>query len=240
MIQLLPPLESLYMNQPFGVNWLGGDAYSWNPSGKHSGWDMRAPEGTPILAGYDGRIETGIDGAGGKYVNLFIPWGSGRELCVHHNHCSVTSDHGKKVKRGEQIGLTGNTGWSTGAHLHYGTRFYDNYQGNVRQVVGYNNGYRGFFDPTPLFNKDIWYRRGLEFKLPVDRKYGETKPGMTWLQWLEASKWIWKTYRRLMTDREMKALRWGYWDLQAVLDPGMFHIWSKMTKPAWLDKMGKL
>jgi len=239
MIQLLPPLKNLYMTQWYGIDLVGGGFYArFNPSGKHSGWDLRAKDGTPIYAGADGFTKAYTDRLGAKYVNLHIPWGNGRELIVHHNHCSETVNQ-RKVKRGEQIGLTGKTG-THAPHLHYGTRFVDTFENDKTQVVNYGNGYRGYINPAQFFPKSLFYRYGKEFKLPVDSGYGEREPKMTVLEWYKANRWIWNTYRRLMTDREMKALRWGYWDIQAILDPGMFHTWSKITKSEWLKRIGKL
>jgi len=238
MTILTPPLEHLYCTQWYAVNLVGKGAYSHNPSGLHSGLDLRAPMGTPIFAGADGRTETGIDGAGGKYINLFIPCGEGRELCVHHNHCSETGV-GRKVKRGEQIGLTGNTGLSSGPHLHYGTRFFDNFKDGKRQVVNYNNSYRGYINPAQFFAKSIWYEYGREFKLPVDSGYGEPQH-MSEVEWLKHSAWHFLNYRRLFSDRQKKALMHGYWGVREILDPGMFHTWSRMTKPEYLKRIGKL
>ena len=87
----------------------------------HSGTDIGAPGGTPILAAADGTvtIANGIDSWGGGY---------GYYIKVHHNdtyetlyaHCSsICVVAGQEVKQGEVIGYVGTTGNSTGNHLHF-------------------------------------------------------------------------------------------------------------------------
>ena len=87
----------------------------------HSGTDIAAPEGTPILAAADGTvtIANAIDSWGGGY---------GYHIKVNHNdtfdtlyaHCSsICVTVGQEVKQGEVIGYVGTTGNSTGNHLHF-------------------------------------------------------------------------------------------------------------------------
>lgn len=87
----------------------------------HSGTDIAAPGGTPILAAADGAvtIANAIDSWGGGY---------GYHIKVKHNdtyetlyaHCSsICVTAGQEVKQGEVIGYVGTTGNSTGNHLHF-------------------------------------------------------------------------------------------------------------------------
>lgn len=87
----------------------------------HSGTDIGAPGGTPILAAADGTvtIANAIDSWGGGY---------GYHIRINHNdtfdtlyaHCSsICVTVGQKVKQGEVIGYVGTTGNSTGNHLHF-------------------------------------------------------------------------------------------------------------------------
>lgn len=87
----------------------------------HSGTDIGAPGGTPILAAADGTvtIANAIDSWGGGY---------GYHIKVNHNdtydtlyaHCSsICVTVGQEVKQGEVIGYVGTTGNSTGNHLHF-------------------------------------------------------------------------------------------------------------------------
>jgi len=88
----------------------------------HYGLDFTAPLGTPIYATGDGEIEYLIlasDEASQGYGNLIIVnHGYGfRTLYAHLSKFNVKTK--QKVKRGEIIGYVGNTGISTGPHLHY-------------------------------------------------------------------------------------------------------------------------
>lgn len=87
----------------------------------HSGTDIGAPGGTPILAAADGTvtIANAIDSWGGGY---------GYHIKISHNdtfdtlyaHCSsICVTVGQEVKQGEVIGYVGTTGNSTGNHLHF-------------------------------------------------------------------------------------------------------------------------
>lgn len=84
----------------------------------HAGIDFTAPIGTPIYATGDGKVEEASFNSGGYGNNIIINHGYGYKS--HYCHCSkLLVSVGDKVVRGQQIGLVGNTGKSTGPHLHY-------------------------------------------------------------------------------------------------------------------------
>ena len=86
---------------------------------KHAGIDFTAPIGTPIYATGDGVVSRNPYGAGSGYGNyVLIDHGYGYKTLYAHMH-EVSVRVGQKVKRGETIGTVGNTGTSTGPHLHY-------------------------------------------------------------------------------------------------------------------------
>ncbi|EPR34650.1 Peptidase M23 [Alkalidesulfovibrio alkalitolerans DSM 16529] len=86
----------------------------------HKGLDISAPHGTPIYAPAKGKVSfTGRDGAYGLAMNL--DHGSGISTKYAHLH-RVAVKPGQTVSRGELIGYVGNTGRSTGPHLHYEVR----------------------------------------------------------------------------------------------------------------------
>ena len=83
----------------------------------HNGLDFTAPQGTPIYATGDGVIREAGAGTGtGNHV--IINHGYGYETEYMHM-VRIKTRTGKRVKRGEIIGWVGNTGASTGPHVHY-------------------------------------------------------------------------------------------------------------------------
>ncbi len=84
----------------------------------HQGLDFTAPQGTPIYATADGRVKTSGYNAGGYGNHVVINHGYGYETLYGHMY-KIKTRNGRQVKRGEIIGYVGNTGKSTGPHLHY-------------------------------------------------------------------------------------------------------------------------
>ena len=83
----------------------------------HEGLDIAARTGTPIVAPADGTvIKVGYNGGYGKVV--VIDHGNGIVTKFGHNSKNLTKV-GKKVRRGDVIAKLGNTGRSTGPHVHY-------------------------------------------------------------------------------------------------------------------------
>lgn len=83
----------------------------------HNGVDFGVPMGTPIIAPSDGIVE---------HV-AFQAKGAGRYIKIRHGHITTVYMHlskplvkkGQTVRKGERIALSGNSGGSTGPHLHY-------------------------------------------------------------------------------------------------------------------------
>lgn len=86
----------------------------------HTGMDLSAPVGTPVRASADG-IVTKIENDPGYGKVLVISHGYGFSTLYGHNS-QILVKVGQKVKRGEEISKVGNTGRSTGPHLHYEVR----------------------------------------------------------------------------------------------------------------------
>ena len=83
----------------------------------HRGIDLVAASGTPVKAGASGIVR--FAGRASGYGNVVIlDHGQGVETRYGHLH-NVDVLHGQPVERDQQIGVTGNTGRSTGPHLHY-------------------------------------------------------------------------------------------------------------------------
>lgn len=84
----------------------------------HNGMDFTAPTGTHVYATADGVVRVSKDAGGGygKYVDI----DHGYNYVTRYAHLSkINVKVGQKVTRGEVIGEVGNTGLSTGPHLHY-------------------------------------------------------------------------------------------------------------------------
>lgn len=83
----------------------------------HKGLDIATRKGTPIIATADGIITfVGVKGLMGRMV--VIDHGHGMVTRYAHLEKALKKS-GESVKRGDTIGLVGNTGRSTGSHVHY-------------------------------------------------------------------------------------------------------------------------
>jgi murein DD-endopeptidase MepM/ murein hydrolase activator NlpD len=86
----------------------------------HQGLDIAASTDTPVMASADGEvIFSGIQGALGKLI--VVDHGRGLVTRYGHLHKCVKKE-GDRVKREEILGTVGNSGQSTGPHLHYEVR----------------------------------------------------------------------------------------------------------------------
>ena len=84
---------------------------------KHEGWDIAARSGAPVRATADGVVV--VEGREYGYGNLVeIDHGYGIVTRYGHNSKHLVKV-GDRVKRGQVVSLVGNTGRSTGPHLHY-------------------------------------------------------------------------------------------------------------------------
>ncbi len=83
----------------------------------HEGLDVATQMNSPILAPANGVvIRVGYHGGYGKMVEVDHGYG----VVTRYGHCSKSLvEVGQRVKRGEKVALVGNTGRSTGPHLHY-------------------------------------------------------------------------------------------------------------------------
>ncbi|OOF68532.1 peptidase M23 [Rodentibacter pneumotropicus] len=84
----------------------------------HKGVDFSVPQGTPVIAPADALVEKVAYQAGG--AGRYVVLRHGREYQTIYMHLSRPLVRaGQTVKKGERIALSGNTGISTGPHLHY-------------------------------------------------------------------------------------------------------------------------
>jgi murein DD-endopeptidase MepM/ murein hydrolase activator NlpD len=89
----------------------------------HHGLDIVVPIGTPVHATGDGVVrEAGRNAGYGKYVEIEHTSTGYTTLYAHLDQIHPHVRRGVRVKRGDEIALSGNTGRSTGPHLHYEVR----------------------------------------------------------------------------------------------------------------------
>lgn len=87
----------------------------------HTGTDLGAPEGTPVVATQDGEVHV-ADYLGGYGLTVILRHAEG-SLETRYAHLSrILVRPGETIKQGEVVGLVGSTGNSTGPHLHFELR----------------------------------------------------------------------------------------------------------------------
>lgn len=84
----------------------------------HNGLDMAGPPTTPIYASLDGTVIYATFNNGG-YGNCIVIQHANGKYTLYAHQSSLKVSVGAKVKTGQQIGVMGTTGDSTGVHLHF-------------------------------------------------------------------------------------------------------------------------
>lgn len=87
----------------------------------HTGTDIGAPEGTPVLATKDGEVQV-ADYLGGYGYTVILHHENGTQETRYAHLARILVQPGEQVKQGEIVGLVGSTGNSTGPHLHFELR----------------------------------------------------------------------------------------------------------------------
>lgn len=108
------PLKVIEVTSPFGMR-------THPITGKqkmHAGIDFNCSTGDPIYSVKDGKVLVSAFNNGG-YGNLAIIKHSSDQYSVYAHMNSLETKAGTDIKRGQQVGTCGNTGDSTGAHLHF-------------------------------------------------------------------------------------------------------------------------
>lgn len=100
----------------------------------HKGIDIGAPTGTKIIAAAGGSVVTATYSvSAGNYIMIY----HGNSTYTVYMHCSkLLVSVGDEVSQGQEIGLVGSTGVSTGSHLHFGVVVNGDYQ-NPQNYVSY-------------------------------------------------------------------------------------------------------
>ena len=138
---MIKPFAGSYpITQAFGAN---PGAYARFGLAGHNGVDWGVPEGTAVLAAESGIISK-VDYETGGYGN-YVEIDHLNGLRTIYAHLSATKARvGQLIDAGMIVGLSGNTGNSTGPHLHF----------TVKVKGQEANGYKGAVDPLPLLDAD--------------------------------------------------------------------------------------
>lgn len=105
------PTPSRVITSNFGPRWRG----------QHKGLDIKVYIGDTIRAAFSGKVRIVRYEAGGYGNYIVIRHGNGLETIYGHLSKQLVSEN-QEVRAGDVIGLGGNTGRSTGSHLHFETR----------------------------------------------------------------------------------------------------------------------
>ena len=125
----LPIAGPIDISSEFGIrrNPFGGYSYE-----NHQGTDFVGPYGTAILATAEGVVGR-AEYYGGYGNTVTVKHGYGYETLYAHMS-KIAVEPGAQVKRGDVLGYLGNTGRSSGPHLHYGV-YYKGVAVNPRNVM---------------------------------------------------------------------------------------------------------
>ncbi|NEA87804.1 M23 family metallopeptidase [Streptomyces sp. SID7958] len=124
------PVKKYKLSASFAAN--GG---MW--ASKHSGQDYAVPSGTPVVAAHGGTVvKAGPNGGGDgpAYGNAVVIKHGNKTYSQYAHLSKVNVKIGQVVKTGQKIALSGNTGNSSGPHLHFEIRTTPNYGSAVDPV----------------------------------------------------------------------------------------------------------
>jgi len=123
-LRLSWPVPGARVTQPFGPTSLVLEPRLGPYAHFHTGVDLAAPLGTPVLAAADG-IVVAVAHTRIGYGNYVIMAHGGGIDTLYAHLLETQVNIGDKVVRGQRIGLEGSTGLSTGPHLHFELRIND-------------------------------------------------------------------------------------------------------------------
>jgi murein DD-endopeptidase MepM/ murein hydrolase activator NlpD len=104
-------------------------------SSRHSGLDLAAPKGTPVLAPNNGFVTFAMKGLLSPGNTVVIDHGMGLFTSYYHLD-TIGVEKGDEVTKGDVIGTVGSTGFSTGPHLHYAVSIYNTYVNPYQTLSG--------------------------------------------------------------------------------------------------------
>ncbi len=161
-MRLFRPVKQNYITQLFGENKLS--IYKELGMEGHNGIDFLCPIGEPVYhsADWPGIAKTEVDNYGGIGVDVISleKQDNERHYKLRYWHLSKVSVYdGQKISSGQLIGYSGNTGYSTGAHLHWGLKPCEKDGTPLNKY----NGFFGAVDPMPYY-EDITVREWIDVR----------------------------------------------------------------------------
>lgn len=140
-----------FVRSPFGPREPFETPTGWT-SDFHSGIDLPAAAGTPVLSPVDGTVTAVGPALTGYGIVVFVQDIEGRTHLFAHTQEGLHPAVGTVVRRGDVLGQVGSTGASTGPHLHYSVT-----QPGLPAVTAVNVWLDRsvFVDPMELFKADI-------------------------------------------------------------------------------------
>ncbi|MEZ0486187.1 peptidoglycan DD-metalloendopeptidase family protein [Fibrella aquatica] len=155
-LKLYDPKENHYWSAPLDEGKLTSQfGFRWGRW--HKGVDLDLETGDPVYAAFDGIVRiVGWDGSGyGRFV--LVRHYNGLETLYGHMSKQLV-ENGQLVKAGDQLGLGGSTGRSSGPHLHFETR----YEGNAFTPINiYSFPENTIISDHFLLTPSVWdYLRG--------------------------------------------------------------------------------
>lgn len=113
------PVEKVVFSQGYGKTSFARTSKFYGTSGFHNGLDFSTPVGSKVLAAADGKVVA--TGNNGRYAyGRWIAVDHGNGIVTMYGHLSsIVKSKGSTVKKGDTIAKSGNTGNSTGPHVHF-------------------------------------------------------------------------------------------------------------------------
>lgn len=222
-IQLQLPVKDVYINQPFGVNYV--DFYKKLGLDGHNGLDFKAKTGCKLFACNGGIVTyASFDEGGGNTIIISSTLKGDGFKTIYYHLFRINVQKGQTVVAGDLIGLTGNTGkYTTGPHLHLGLK-------KIKDgaTINWGNGYKGAIDPSKYFKKN-WNKTHAYHRYYRERNWLAEYKMRFKNAWLHKQQII-RGKNPIMKGEEINALVYGGWDYPSIINPAMYQVWAYMKK----------
>lgn len=184
------PLKSIKVNSAFGIR---SDPFTGKHK-RHNGLDLKARY-EEVLSMFDGLVEaTGSDRGSGKYIVMRY----GVYMVSYCHLSQIWVRQGQAVLAGDAIGVSGNTGRSTGPHLHLTSRYHGQLDDPINLLLHIRETRKKALkalnlDGDNLSTPEDFIRRYADIAMR-QQKSTESRHQSFWLRWLmrvdgEAATW---------------------------------------------------